>query len=163
MRWAPFVPTVMALPALFQAQMTNTSRTGVPIETEAREFMAGYAEDIRLGRRRAIADRYDKRGAYRVGEGEKVLEPKELILAAYLTQWTPPVTFDWQNLSYETLSDDAIIVVGLFDWGLLDGRKLSFSYTGLLVRQDDALRIRLEAESMSPKAFVALNAKPQKS
>jgi len=47
--------------------------------------------------------------------------------------------------------------VGLFDWGLADGRKLTFSYTGLLVRIEGELRIRLEDESMSPKMLAAMN------
>jgi hypothetical protein len=118
--------------------------------------MAGYADDLRHGRRVSIVDRYDRRGAYRVGEGEKTLESWELIRAAYLTQWSPPSSFVWRDLSYEPLGD-AVIVIGLFDWGLADGRKLSFSYTGLLVRQDGELRIRLEDESMNPRTLAKLN------
>ena len=133
------------------------ARTRVSIEDEARAFMLGYADDLRHGRRQAIVDRYDKRGAYRVGEGEKSLESWELIRAGYLSQWTPPTRFAWRELSYESVTEDAVIVVGLFDWGLADGRKLSFSYTGLLVRQDGGLRIRLEDESMSPRAMAMLN------
>jgi hypothetical protein len=150
--------TTMLLPALFQMQGTGmAARTRVSIEDEARAFMLGYADDLRQGRRQAIVDRYDKRGAFRVGEGEKSLESWELIRAGYLSQWTPPTRFAWRDLSYESVTEDAVIVVGLFDWGLADGRKLSFSYTGLLVRQDGGLRIRLEDESMSPRALAMLN------
>jgi hypothetical protein len=102
-------------------------------------------------------ERYDRRGAYRVGEGEKNLESWELIRAAYLTQWTPPASFSWRDLSYEPIGTDAVMVIGLFDWGLADGRRLAFSYTGLLMRQDGELRIRLEDESMSPRTLAALN------
>jgi hypothetical protein len=55
------------------------------------------------------------------------------------------------------VGDDSVIVVGLFDWGLADGRKLTFSYTGLLVRIEGELKIRLEDESMSPKMLAAMN------
>lgn len=151
MRWFPVVSMVMAMPVLFQVQLTGAELSTQPIEKEARDFMAGYADDLRSGRRLAIADRYDKRGAYRVGEGEKTFESPEMIRAAYLTQWTPPRTFEWRNLSYEVLSHDSIIVVGLFDWGTGDGRKISFSYTGVLVRQEGSLRIRLEDESVDRK------------
>ncbi len=151
------VPGMFFLPALFQVRDLVTSSDQVPIEADAREFMSGYAEDIRHGRRQAIVERYDRRGAYRVGEGEKNLESWDLIRAAYMTQWTPPTSFVWRDLSYEPVGNDAVIVIGLFDWGLADGRRLAFSYTGLLVRQDGELRIRLEDESMSPRALAAIN------
>jgi hypothetical protein len=151
------LPGMMFLPALFHVRDLHTPSDQLPIEADAREFMSGYAEDLRNGRRQAIVERYDRRGAYRVGEGEKNLESWELIRAAYMTQWTPPASFVWRDLSYEPVGTDAVIVIGLFDWGLADGRRLSFSYTGLLVRQDGELRIRLEDESMSPRALAALN------
>ena len=43
---------------------------------------------------------------------------------------------------------DSVVVVGLFDWGTAAGRPpVTVSYTGLLVREDGVLRIRLEDES----------------
>ncbi|HEX6573521.1 MAG TPA: hypothetical protein VF042_01005 [Gemmatimonadaceae bacterium] len=151
------IPGIFFLPALFQVRDLVSAQNEALIDVDAREFMAGYAEDIRNGRRQAIAARYDRRGAYRVGEGEKTLESWELIRAAYMTQWSPPVNFAWRDLTYEVLGPDSVMVIGLFDWGLLDGRRIAFSYTALLVRQDGELRIRLEAESMNPKMFAALN------
>lgn len=153
------LPGMFLLPALFQVRDLIDSSDQVPIDVDAREFMWAYAEDLRHGRRQSIVGRYDRRGAYRVGEGEKNLESWELIRAAYMTQWTPPASFVWRDLSYEPIGNDAVVVIGLFDWGLADGRRLSFSYTGLLVRQEGELRIRLEDESMSPKALAALNAR----
>src|SRR5205085_12180898 len=38
---------------------------------EAEAFMAAYAQDLRSGDRAAIAGRCDRRGAWRVGNGEK--------------------------------------------------------------------------------------------
>src|SRR5215207_2430216 len=117
MRFVPLIPTVMMLPALFQMHGTGAgARTSLPIETEAEAFMSGYADDLRKGRRKNIANRYDRRGAYRVGEGEKTLESWELIQASYLTQWIPPTSFAWRELSYETVSEDSAVVIGLFDW-----------------------------------------------
>jgi hypothetical protein len=149
MRSFPVVSMLVAVPALIQAHMMELESTRhLPIEDEARDFMAGYADDLRAGRRQAIVNRYDKRGAFRVGEGEKLLESLEMIRAAYLTQWTPPKFFEWRNLSFEPLSSDAVLVIGLFDWGTGNGRSASFSYTALLNRQDGSLKIRLEDESM---------------
>ena len=44
------------------------------------------------------------------------------------------------------------MVLGLFDWGMSDPRSgetkvRTYSYTGLLLRQDGELRIRMEDES----------------
>ena len=157
LNFGPVIPGLMFLPALFQVREIGDARDQTPIDIDAREFMAGYADDLRHGRRQQIVDRYDRRGAYRVGEGEKSLESWDLIRAAYMTQWTPPARFSWRELSYEVVSESAVIVVGLFEWGLADGRSLTFSYTGLLVRSEGELRIRLEDESMSPKALAAMN------
>jgi hypothetical protein len=143
----------IAFPALIQAQGGEVSPIiPSPIESEAREFMDDYADDLRAGRRQSIADRYDKRGAYRVGEGQKILETQESIRSNYLNGWAPPATFRWRELSFEPLSSDAIVVTGFFDWGTSPGKKLAFSYTNLLVRQDGRLKIRLEDESADPKA-----------
>jgi len=78
MRWLPVMSMMMAMPALFQIQLTGVEST-TQIENEARDFMAAYADDLRAGRRLAIAGRYDKHGAYRVGEGEKTFETPEVI------------------------------------------------------------------------------------
>jgi len=50
---------------------------------------------------------------------------------------------------------DAIVVTGFFNGGTAAGKKLAFSYTGLLVRQNGELRIRLEDESADPKTMIA--------
>ena len=148
MRWSRIFPMFIAFPALVQSQGSDVSAyPPAPIETEARDFMDDYADDLRSGRRQSIADRYDKRGAYRVGEGQKVLETLESIRASYMRGWAPPATFAWRDLSFEPLGADAVVVTGLFDWGTATGKNLAFSYTGLLVRQDGELRIRLEDES----------------
>jgi Domain of unknown function (DUF4440) len=126
----------------------EVDRNGNP-EAEARAFMESYAQDLRAGAREAIAARYDRRGAYRVGGGEKTLEPMDSIRAGYTGRWQPPTAFEWHDLSYEVLSDDAVMVVGRFEWTDQRGRVLPMSYTGLLVKQDGEWRIRLEDEDMS--------------
>lgn len=151
MRWSSIFPMFIAFPALVQAQGSEVSTfPPAPIETEARGFMDDYADDLRSGRRQALANRYDKRGAYRVGEGRKILETMESIRSNYMSKWAAPASFAWRDLSFEPLGADAIVVTGFFDWGTAAGKKLVFSYTGLLVRQKGELRIRLEDESADP-------------
>jgi hypothetical protein len=121
-------------------------------EAEARVFMESYARDLRSGAREAIVARYDPRGSYRVGNGRKTFEPLDSIRAVYMGPWEAPAAFEWRDLSYEVLSDDAVMVVGRFEWTGADGKMLPLSYTGLLLRRDGQWRIRLEDESFSPMA-----------
>jgi hypothetical protein len=125
------------------------------IIAEAQAFMAGYARDLIAGDRAAIAARYDRRGAYRMGNGVKQFAPYAQIVSDYATDWGgPPAAFEWQDLSYEPISRDAIAVVGKFQWTPRSGRPpLVLSYTGVLIRQDGELRIRIEDESRAvPRA-----------
>jgi hypothetical protein len=121
-------------------------------EAEARAFMESYARDLRAGAREAIVARYDPRGSYRVGNGRKVFEPLDSIRAVYMGPWQAPAAFEWRDLSYEVLSDDAVMVVGRFEWTDAGGKMLPLSYTGLLLRRNGEWRIRLEDESVSPLA-----------
>ncbi len=123
----------------------------VPIVIEARTFMAGYADDLIAGDRGAIVNRYDRTGSWRVGQGEKSFEVWDEVHRTYAEEWERPATFAWRDLSYEPLGPDAIVVVGLFDWGFGDsGPDITLSYTALLIRQEGELRIRLEDESAAP-------------
>jgi hypothetical protein len=118
---------------------------------QAQTFMDAYANDLRTGAREMIADRYDPRGAWLVGEGRKELHPASAIRARYLNRWRPPASFEWKDLSYEAVGPGAVMVTGLFLWGVSAERRITCSYTGLLLRQEDRLRIRLEDESCAPE------------
>lgn len=124
------------------------------IEAEARQFMADYAADLQRGDRLAVAERYHADGAYFVGEGDKSLMTKEQITQLYLGDWNPPAAFSWEDLSYEPISEDAVLVVGRFHWTLpTEERPLNFSYSSLLRRDASGdLRIRMEDESSRPPA-----------
>lgn len=119
--------------------------------TEARAFMRSYGAELRAGDRAAIARRYHRGGAWRVGNGEKSFDSWAEIEAFYVGgRWTPLAGFKWRDLSYEPLGADAVVVVGLFRWNPQRRAPVTVSYTGLLVRQDGELRIRLEDESAAP-------------
>jgi len=114
---------------------------------EAQAFMEGYAADLRAGARDALVARYDPRGSYFVGNGQKALLPPDSIHAIYHGRWRPPAGFEWQDLSYEVVGPQAVMVTGKFLWGVSADRQLTYSYTSLLERRDGRLRIRLEDES----------------
>ena len=134
------------------AQQAGQAAAEAPVVAEARSFMAAYAEDLRRGNRAGIAARYDRRGAYMMGRGAKDELSHAQLVATYASpSWQPPAAFEWRNLSYEPLGPDAVAVVGQFAWTRAAGQApLVFSYTGLLVRQDGVLRIRIEDEDPAP-------------
>ena len=121
-----------------------------PIAVEAASFMASYAEALLAGDRAGIAARYDRNGAFFLGNGRKTFESHAAITAQYAgAGWQPPGRFEWRDLSYEPAGPDAVVVAGQFLWTVRDGAEpMVFSYTALLHRQDGALRIRLEDESL---------------
>ena len=122
------------------------------VVAEARAFMDAYARDLAERDRKAVAERYDRRGSYRMGRGEKHFDSHATITNFYATKWVGPDAFAWKDLSFEPLSPDAVMVAGQFLWtpkGKPD--PVTVSYTGLLVRQDGVLRIRLEDEDAAPK------------
>jgi ketosteroid isomerase-like protein len=146
----------LLLMATVGASCATVPPRAVSIETEAREFMAGYARDLRAGDRRAIAARYDRRGAYLAGSGAQQLASPDLIQSRYQdATWTAPSRFDWRDLSYEAVGPDAVLVSGKFDWTTAAGQTLPASYTALLVRRDGRLQIRAEHEDVDPSALRA--------
>lgn len=121
-----------------------------PIVAEARAFMAAYATALREGDRAGIAARYDRTGAFHLGNGHKSFETYAAIQALYASAaWQRPHGFEWRDLSYEPVGPDAVVIAGQFEWTPREGAMPStYSYTALLRRQDGALRIRLEDESL---------------
>lgn len=128
----------------------NNDDANKKIEDEVRNFLSSYASDLRQHKRTTIADRYDRRGAYFVGQGRKVLVSHSQIKSNYEKKWQGPAMFTWKDLSVEVLSTRAAVVVGLFDWENEKGEIETVSYTGLLVKDSGQWRIRLEDESSQP-------------
>jgi hypothetical protein len=104
---------------------------------------------LRTGDRADIAGRYDRNGAFFLGNGRKSFDSHAQIAAVYAgSTWQPPYRFEWRDLSFEPAGADAVVVAGQFLWTVRDGSEpMVFSYTALLHRQDGVLRIRLEDES----------------
>ena len=136
-----------------KTQMPQKQNDAAAVEREIKEWFDSYAEDLRSARREAIADRYDPRGYFRVGNGSKTLVSFENNKKRYLTRWTGPKSFAWKDLSFEVLSPEAVAVIGLFDWQAATSEKATVSYTALLVKQSGKWRIRVEDESVSPLGY----------
>ena len=134
-----------------------TARTGRHADAveEARSFMDSYARELLAGDRAAIAARYDRTGAYFLGNGRKEFVPYDSIVVKYSeANWSPPASFEWRDLSFEPAGPDAVVVVGLFAWGRGgSAAPMTLSYTSLLRRQEGVLRIRVEDESLDPASL----------
>jgi hypothetical protein len=155
----PLILFLLALaptPALAAAQPLPSSAVAeAPIVAEARTFMDRYAEDLRRGERGAVAERYDRQGAWHVSPGAASFESWAQIETRYLRRWQPPASFEWQDLSFEAAGPDAVVVAGRFLWWPLKAATrdpLVFGYSALLVRRGGKLRIRLEHESAAAAA-----------
>ncbi|HEX6376565.1 MAG TPA: hypothetical protein VFZ91_12695 [Allosphingosinicella sp.] len=139
------------VPAALAAQPPATAAAEAPIVAEARAFMEGYGEELRLGDRSALADRYDRNGAWRVGPARTEFQSWADIEANYRRRWAAPASFEWRGLAYEPAGPDAVVVVGRFLWwppkAAERGKPLDYSYTALLLRRDGRLRIRVEDEA----------------
>lgn len=116
------------------------------IVDEARAFMAGYARDLASGDRDAIADRYDRSGAYFLVGGTREFSAYPKIVRDYQRDWQPPSSFEWRDLQFDASGPDGVVVNGTFLWGAPKG-PITFLYTGFLRYQDGKLRIRLEHET----------------
>lgn len=143
-------PIVDAVDPDFLETYFNTVRT-IPagsiqsVDDEARGFMSAYAEELRTGNRAAIAECYARSGAVIILNGIVGHVTQEALAAHYSSDWTPPQSFAWVDLSFQPMGRDAVSVTGQFRWGT-DANILPYSYTGLLKRDDGILRIVLENE-----------------
>ena len=141
-----FILGATALPVIAQ----KADRRTAAAEQEARQFFDAYAEDLRNHRREAVADRYDRRGVFMMGNGNKSLATFEGVKDRYLTKWKGPKSFQWKDLSFDVLAPNVVAVLGKFEWETVDSKVLSFSYTGILIKRDGQWRIRVEDESTKP-------------
>jgi quercetin dioxygenase-like cupin family protein len=122
-------------------------------EKELRDFYDAYADDLIKGRGEAIANRYDPRGYYSVGNGNKQLVTLEEAKTRYTTRWTAPKGFQWKDVNFEILSPDSATVVGQFDFESRSGDKGTFSYSAVLIRSGGKWRIRVEDESFNSTGY----------
>lgn len=117
------------------------------VEEEARGFMAGYESEMRERNGEALAARYHRQGAYWLLHGRKRFLEHDSIVGYFRETWSAPAEFRWDDLSFEVLGRDAVVVVGTMRFDDADSRSAIGSYTALLVREDGVLRIRVEDEA----------------
>ena len=122
-------------------------------EKELRSFYDGYADDLRRHNGSAVADRYDERGYFALGNGTKELVTFAAAKERYTKRWTGPKSFEWRDFNFEALSADSAMAVGLFDWTGTGGDKITGSYTAVLTKRKGEWRIRVEDESFNTLGY----------
>lgn len=121
------------------------------IQREARRFMENYGENLRSHDRAALAARYAPSGATILFNGVPIPGSFEDIAARYRDEWTGPTDFAWNDLFFDVLGPDSVVVTGTFDWGTPDGPE-RYTYANILQRHDGEFRIRREVETRLPAA-----------
>ena len=148
-RFSTFV-TVLVTALIFGCS-TRSDRSEDEFRSEVNNFMTEYAADIGICNAEGVAARYNRLGAYVMGNGRKEFKSYDSIRLGYINEWDcqEQPSFEIKDLSFEILSADAVLVSGRFDWSRGDSMEAqNFSYTGILIRQDGELRILLEDESL---------------
>ena len=146
---------------IFTGCTIQREQSNEQIVSEAQAFMEGYAKDLRAKDGTAVAARYHKSGAYILGNGHKMYAPYDSIQVRYTERWRGPDSFEWQDLTFESIGANTILVLGKFLWGNDNfDEPATFSYAGLLKRQDGELRIRAEDESVDPMSMKEFICKP---
>jgi hypothetical protein len=126
--------------------------SGVDMRREAEAFMKAYGDELRAYDRDAIIGRYHPQGVFMQGNGTNEFSTADKVRTFYRTIWEGPEKFEFANLTYETLGPDAVAVIGVFRWTAPGKLEETYSYTGILMRLDGKLRIRLEHESQKATA-----------
>jgi len=118
------------------------------IAAQAANFMDAYAQDLVAGNRNAITNRYSRRGAIFLSGGKKEDVSFSQLADDYATAWKQPSSFQWQQLAYEPLGEQAILVTGGFLWAAKpNADPIAFTYAAILVVEAGELRIRFEDET----------------
>lgn len=108
---------------------------------------------MRQNLREKIANLYDTSGCYILGNANKEFLSFEENRKFYLTKWTTPKYFEWKDISIEIISSEAAVVTALITLEKTTGEKMSYSYTGLLVKKSGEWRIRVEDESFNATGY----------
>jgi hypothetical protein len=125
---------------------------GGDMRREAEAFMKAYGDELRTRDRDAIIGRYHPQGVFMQGNGTNEFWTADKVRTFYRTTWDGPEEFEFANLTYESLGPGAVAVIGVFRWKAPGKLEAKFSYTGILMRLDGQLRIRLEHESKNAAA-----------
>ncbi len=140
-RFLPFVILPLAVGSAGRSRAIDDSG---PVQA----VLGSIARDLTSNNRSALVARYDRRGAFFLGNwGAELILFDSLPTQVYGSDWEPPVEFTWRNVHIEALGPRSAIVCAQFLWRTATGDSLLTSYTGVFVKDGRNWRIRSEHES----------------
>jgi hypothetical protein len=114
----------------------------------AGRFFDAYGEAVREGRTEALANFYAPSGAVRVLDGQRKRLTRSALDSMYRSGWQAPAFFAWENLEYDSLDTEQVLVTGFFRWQARGAPDTSrYTYAALLQAVDSGLVIRFEHET----------------
>ena len=99
--------------------------------------------------RASLAARYAPAGATILFNGVPIPDSFDDFATRYRDEWTDATGFGWNDLFFDVLGPDSVVVTGTFDWGTPDGPE-RYAYANILQRHDGEFRIRREVETRLP-------------
>jgi hypothetical protein len=118
----------------------------------AARFYDAYARDLRGGHGGALAQYYAPEGAFIAVAGHRMRLSRSSIDSIYRTSWQGPAYFEWDSLTFDSLSPSLVLVTGGFRWQAADSRDTTpFIYVSLLEAVDSGLALRFEHETPKPR------------
>ncbi len=140
----PLLLLVMLPLAVGSAGRSRATDDSGPVQA----VLDSIARDLTSNNRAALVARYDKRGAFFLGNwGAELVPFDSLSTQIYGSGWKPPVRFAWHNVHVEALGPRSSAVYAQFVWWTVSGDSILTSYTGVFVNDGRNWRIRSEHES----------------
>lgn len=123
----------------------------VDLKAEAAAHYEGYGQALANGQRTAIADFYHPEGALIVFNGDPQRQSRDVLRRRYEGAWTPPAWFAWEDLAFDSLAPDKVLVTGGFRWHSAgESDTTRFIYAAILVASDSGMGIVFEHETLRP-------------
>lgn len=139
------------LPGCTSSSPPTTDRPPARLRDAAMRFYDAYTQDLRAQNRQKLATYYHPAGAVVVIGGRRMTFTHAGIDSLYRGAWQGPTAFAWDNLSFDSLGPEFVVVTGGFRW-LAAGAKdtTRYIYVSVLQAVDSGLGIRLEHETPIP-------------
>ena len=130
------------------APATPTDGPPGDLVASATRFFDAYGNAVREGRSDALAGFYVPSGAVRVLNGQRQRLTRSALDSMYRGGWQAPGYFAWENLEFDSLDAERVIVTGFFRWQTRGSADTSrYTYAALLQTADSGLAIRFEHET----------------
>ncbi len=134
------------------ARPPRTDGPPADLEASAASLYQQYGAALAAGRRGALAAFYHNEGALIVLNGVARRQSGEELNRKYLSAWTPPTYFAWEDMAFDSIAPSQVLVTGGFRWQDLGEKDTTrYIYAALLVAVDSGMAIVFEHETQRPQ------------